>query len=234
MNRVAISCALVFLILIALAALSFSNHFRTEELTPEQLQGKLATPPEDPCYQLERARASETIELRDKEPVRNTEELSSDEIAIYRILLARWSSGPRVKVYSKTFPLELDRIDCACFKGMDPGTVLAASHTYRYLNNSVVTGRYTTLVSPGSDAAHVRDPQEGMQQGESVETAVDKAFDSGLLSLSQIAFDKEHHRAVVGYSFYCGSLCGSGYTVVLEKIGGEWKQTDQTCGGYIS
>ncbi len=234
MKRIAIYAAVAFLIVLAVASLVFSKHFRAEELSPAQLHAKPPFPPEDPCYEFESARASEPVEMQSKQPVRNTEQLSSDEIAIYRILIGRWSSGGQVKVYSKTFPLELDRIDCTCFKGMNPAAVLAASHTYRYLTRDVLPGKHAILVSPGSDAAHIRDPHEGMQQGESVEVAVNKAFENGLLSLSQIALDKEHRHAVVGFSFRCGSLCGNGSTFVFEKVDGEWKETDQTCGGYIS
>jgi hypothetical protein len=36
-------------------------------------------------------------------------------------------------------------------------------------------------------------------------------------SLKEIAFDKDRHYAVVSYSFWCGSLCGHGKTMVFEK-----------------
>ncbi len=234
MKRIAIYGALVFLIVLAVASLIFSTHFRAQELTPAQFHIKPPVPPEDPCYELDRAMRAEPVEAKSKQPVKNAEELGSDEIAFYRILIGRWSSGERVKVSSKTFPLELDRIDCACFKGVDPAAVLAASHTYRHLTRDVLPGKHAILVSPGFEAAHIRDPHEGMQQGERVEVAVNKAFENGLFSLSQIALDKEHSRAIVSYSFYCGSTCGNGYTMLFEKVKGEWKETDRTCGGYIS
>jgi hypothetical protein len=234
-KRIAISGGLIFVALVAVASvIVFSTHFRAEKLNPAELKFKPSAPPEDPCLQLERGIASEPAEVKSNKPVRNTGALSSDEIAIYRSLMSRWSSGERVKVSSKTFPLELDRIDCACFNGMDTDAVLAASHSYRYLTRDVLPGKYARLVDPDSDASPIRDPEEGMRKGESIQAAVDKAFDSGLLSLSQIAFDKEHRHAVVSYEFYCGSLCGSGLTVIFEKVGGEWKQADQTCGGFIS
>jgi hypothetical protein len=38
--------------------------------------------------------------------------------------------------------------------------------------------------------------------------------------MSEIAFDKEQQRALVGYSFECGSLCGSGGVWLFEKFDG--------------
>jgi hypothetical protein len=63
---------------------------------------------------------------------------------------------------------------------------------------------------------------------------VEEAFANGLFTLSEIAFDTESNRALVSYSFICGSLCGSGNTWVFEKIGGEWKRVDRSCGGWVS
>src|SRR5262249_22373984 len=53
--------------------------------------------------------------------------------------------------------------------------------------------------------------------------AVREAFANGLLALSEIAFDQKHNRAVVGYGFRCGMLCGHGAILVLEKVGADWK-----------
>lgn len=64
--------------------------------------------------------------------------------------------------------------------------------------------------------------------------AVRNAFEHGLFSVSEIVFDKEYLHAIVSYGFRCGLLCGSGATVVLEKMGNEWKIADGACGGWIS
>ena len=58
-------------------------------------------------------------------------------------------------------------------------------------------------------------------------------FASGMLSLSEIVFDRTHHHAVVSYAFVCGGLCGNGSTLILEKDGDSWK-VKKTCGGWIS
>jgi hypothetical protein len=60
------------------------------------------------------------------------------------------------------------------------------------------------------------------------------AFSSGLFSMSEIAFDKEHHFAAVRYSFWCGPLCGHGRTLVFENVNGEWRNANRNCGYWIS
>jgi hypothetical protein len=92
------------------------------------------------------------------------------------------------------------------------------------------------LVDPKKQTAMVRshDPDNTMATGRTVKDAVSDAFAVGLFSMSETAFDVKHHYAIVRYDFWCGSLCGSGATLVFEKIGGEWKRTDRECGGWIS
>ncbi len=63
-----------------------------------------------------------------------------------------------------------------------------------------------------------------------LDDSVKKAFETGLFTLSEIVFDKQHRRAVVAYSFVCGGLCGNGNTLVLKKIGQRWK-ISKRCGG---
>lgn len=68
---------------------------------------------------------------------------------------------------------------------------------------------------------------------EQLDQSVKQAFRTGLFTLSEIAFDKEHRRAVVSYSFVCGMLCGHGNTMVLKKLGQNWKIAKR-CGGWVS
>lgn len=78
------------------------------------------------------------------------------------------------------------------------------------------------------------DPGGAIGKTKSVEQAVQNGFDHGLLTLSEIVFDKQHKIAVFSYAFYCGSLCGSGSVVVFLKSNGEWVQSKKQCGGWIS
>lgn len=67
-----------------------------------------------------------------------------------------------------------------------------------------------------------------------VEDAVRAAFDSGLLTLSEIVFDKRHKFAVMDFSFHCGMLRGHGGMVVLQQVGGRWRPTRRRCGAWVS
>jgi hypothetical protein len=63
--------------------------------------------------------------------------------------------------------------------------------------------------------------------------AVRDAFATGLLSVSEVAFDKDHLHAVMTFSFVCGRMCGHRETIVFEKKDGEWKRSKQ-CRSWIS
>jgi hypothetical protein len=92
------------------------------------------------------------------------------------------------------------------------------------------------LVDAEQQNAQIRknDPSRTMAGGKPVKDAVSAAFASGLLELSEIAFDKEHHYAVMSFRFVCGGLCGHGATLVLEKVEDKWKPTKRSCHEWIS
>ena len=81
---------------------------------------------------------------------------------------------------------------------------------------------------------HSNDPNNSIREGKSVEIAVNVAFSTGLFSMTEIAFDKEQRRALVSYSFVCGSLCGSRGVWLFERVDGVWKKSERACGGWIS
>jgi hypothetical protein len=91
------------------------------------------------------------------------------------------------------------------------------------------------LVDPKKQGKIIRsnDPSNAIKKGKSVGNAVTDAFGTALFSMSEIAFDKDHHLAVVSYHFWCGSLCGNGSTIVFKKINGTWEKS-RDCGGWIS
>jgi hypothetical protein len=112
----------------------------------------------------------------------------------------------------------------------------AASHSFHELTPDDLPGTNARLVGPKKHAkiARANDPDKTIREGKSVENAVKDAFATGLFSMSEIAFDKDRHYAVVSYSFWCGSLCGHGATVVFEKVNGEWRNANRNCGGWVS
>ena len=92
------------------------------------------------------------------------------------------------------------------------------------------------LVDANKQAVIVQsnDPNHSIREGKSVKAAVNRAFSTGLFSMSEIALDKEQQRALVSYSFVCGSLCGSGGVWLFEKVDGAWKKSEHVCGGWVS
>jgi hypothetical protein len=120
--------------------------------------------------------------------------------------------------------------------GTHVASLLNASHSFHTLTPNILPGENVRLVDPNKQSKTVyhNDPSNTIGKGKSVEDAVRDAFATGLFSMSEIAFDKESHYALVSFSFRCGSLCGSGATLVFEKVGAEWKKTDRNCGGWIS
>jgi hypothetical protein len=121
-------------------------------------------------------------------------------------------------------------------RGIDPQNFARAAHSFRILTSDVLDAKNIRLVDADKQtkAVETNDPRSSIRQGKSVETAVTRAFSTGLFSVSEIAFDKEHLRALVSYSFVCGSLCGSGGVWVFEKVGGAWKKSGRVCGGWVS
>jgi hypothetical protein len=159
-------------------------------------------------------------------------------VAIYRGILERWNSNSRslLNLSNATFPIDRDLPDCGCLKGIESQSIANAVHSFHILTRDVLGGENVRLVDAVKQAVIVRgnDPSNSIRGGKSVETAVNGAFSTGLFSLSEIAFDKEHRHALVSYSFVCGSLCGSGGVWIFEKVDGVWKKSERVCGGWIS
>lgn len=224
-------------VLALVAAVSVSGRFRSAVLTPSGLAPRRLAPPpppDDTCAQVHHALA----DISGARPGRNTNPLSVDEVAVYRTVIERWNSTSRslLNVSNRTFPIVLEFSDCACLKGMDVQNIINATRSFRALTGDVLDERNIRLVDASEQALIVQqnDPGNSLQKGKSVKTDVHEAHPTGLFSLSEIAFDKQHLRALVSYSFVCGSLCGSGGTWLLEKVYGEWRRTDRMCGGWVS
>ena len=49
----------------------------------------------------------------------------------------------------------------------------------------------------------------------------------GAMTMSRVAFSADNNRGVFYYDFVCGSLCGGGSLVFIEKEGKEWKIVGQ-------
>jgi hypothetical protein len=165
-------------------------------------------------------------------PLVSSDALSPDQIAIYKTVLAR---------YSKDFPGRInlaDTIDAldasgedlsSCMRNLEEKGAEEQKPVVHRLPESLVADLPFVLVDRNLQAAEVKrnDPQNLVRRGDATEDqigkAVDEAFRTGLFTLSEIAFDIDHHHAVVTFSFWCGRLCGHGALLGLNKVGSKWR-----------
>jgi hypothetical protein len=175
-------------------------------------------------------------------PVKSTAPLSADEVAVYKAILQTYSKdkGTGLNISANTYPLDPTASTAGfgqpeCLNGIQLDNLSTLSHSYHELSPEILPSKAMKLVDPKTHARVVRsnDPSNTIKKGKPVKDAVEAAFATGLFSMSEIAFDKEHHFAAVRYSFWCGSLCGHGSTMIFEKVNGEWRKV-RDCGGWIS
>jgi hypothetical protein len=156
-----------------------------------------------------------------------------EQTEVYQAFLAdyrRGGSQHEINVAGVTDILQPDDGDYSgCMKGF--AKALPAKVIHR-LTEDFGQRNHLRIVDP--KLHKVEDPEDGMQRGQSVESAVKSGFDTGLLTLSEIIFDLNHKRAAFHYSFYCGRLCAHSETVVYEKRRGRWRPSKNSCGYGIS
>jgi hypothetical protein len=124
--------------------------------------------------------------------------------------------------------------DCAKGLDLEPAQP-AVIHLFRAQDLLQLGSTKIVLVDPERQRKQVRenDPGRTIKEGRSVADAVNNGFAHGLVTLSEIRFTKDHKLAIVSYGFFCGSLCGNGGTVVLEKTDAGWRRKTR-CGEWIS
>ena len=165
-------------------------------------------------------------------PVIATEALSPDKIAIYRIILAKYSKDfrGRISLADTTDALDPSSEDLSgCMRNMEQKDIKSQTAVVHRLPESLVAHLPFVLVNPHVQAEQVKrnDPQNLVRQGnatkDQIGKAVDEAFRTGLFTLSEIVFDADHRHAVMSYSFWCGRLCGNGALLRFNKVGNNWK-----------
>ncbi len=176
----------------------------------------------------------------DTKPIVSDKPLTAEQLTVYRVVLHGWLDNELsiVNLSIQTVPLPtsgaFDTSDCG--KSMDLELASPALvHRFRALDLPQITSQKIDLVDPERQKREIadNDPEKTTANGRSIEDAVSNSFAHGLVTLSEIRFDKEHKHAIVSYSFLCGSLCGNGGAVVLEKIDGVWQRKSR-CNEWIS
>lgn len=164
--------------------------------------------------------------------------LNAEQLAVYRAMLVSWFQGEKAKVNlgALTDPVGEDSADKTCFKGLSWEAVVTGQvHRVRPEDAAQLGPFEFRLVEPNAGGKEVsdNDPGKAIQKGKNVDEAVANGFAHGLLTISEIRFDKTHTHALVSLSFVCGGLCGNGTTMRLEKKDGAWMRKAQ-CGGWVS
>jgi hypothetical protein len=178
----------------------------------------------------------------DRKPTLSKDPLTAERIAVYQGFLRFYAKGGDTVLYVADTTDWLDLADlkqdeeCSrSFGHLEFDEPKQSNPVVHRLDSSLVGAGRIALVDSAHQSEKVKenDPSKTIREGKSVDRAVSDAVASGLLSLTEIAFDKHHSRAVMGFSFYCGRLCGNGAVVVLKRVGRKWK-VKESCAESVS
>lgn len=179
-------------------------------------------------------------EAAETKPKASDQPLTAEQLAVYRVVLHGWMdnevSAINLSIRTVPFPTSgaFNASDCGKDLELEP-VVPGVVHRFRPADLPQLGSDKIGLVDPERQRKVVaeNDPGKTIGEGRSIEDAVRNGFAHGLVTVSEIRFDKEHKHAIVSYSFFCGSLCGNGGTVILENVDGAWKRKSR-CGEWIS
>jgi hypothetical protein len=179
-------------------------------------------------------------EAAETKPKVSDQPLTAEQLAVYREVLHGWMENEvstiNLSIQTVPFPISgaLDAGDCGKELELEP-IVPGVIHRFRPVDLPQLGSDKIGLVDPERQQREVadNDPGKTIGEGRSIEDAVRNGFAHGLVTVSEIRFDKAHKHAIVSYSFFCGSLCGNGGTVILEKVEGGWQRKSQ-CSNWIS
>jgi hypothetical protein len=179
-------------------------------------------------------------EASETKPKISDKPLTAEQLAVYRTVLHGWMdnelSTVNLSVQTVPFPTRGASDASDCGKDLDLEPVAAALvHRFRAEDLPQLGSDKIGFVDPDRQRKEIseNDPEKTIGEGRSIEDAVRNGFAHGLVTLSEIRFDKDHTHAIVSYSFFCGSLCGNGGAVVLEKVDGAWRRKSR-CHDWIS
>jgi len=177
-------------------------------------------------------------------PKVSDEPLTAEQIAVYRAVLRDYLKGSDGGLNLANMTEPLDQSDKSCFREIGLRSTSAPVPVIHRVERSLIANTKIVLVYAERQQSTIKenDPQNLIKKAiddhervtdQQLDESVKRAFQNGLFTLSEIVFDEEHRRAVVAYSFVCGMLCGHGNTLVLKKIGKDWRVTKR-CGGWVS
>jgi hypothetical protein len=176
------------------------------------------------------------------------ESLTEEQTAVYRAVLQDILSDSKdtLNLANTTEPI---RQPAALFNGACPKKSQAqaaqdSTSAVHHLGAALVLNLKIVLVDPALQEEKIKkgdpailmkrviDDRQDVPQKQ-IDDATEQAVKNGLLTLSEIIFNKQRNRALVSYSFVCGELCGYGNVLVLTKVGEKWK-IHKTCESWVS
>jgi tetratricopeptide (TPR) repeat protein len=172
--------------------------------------------------------------------------LTAEQVAIYHAVIEYYSKGHNIalNLTAKTEMFVLPKFPRTLCKEFDLKSAESSDSVVHRLDSRVLLGPKMVLVDPERQQELIdkNDPQKLVKKAiddhekvtnKQLGNSVKRAFESGMLTLSEIMFDKQHRRALVNYSFVCGMLCGNGAMLMLEKVGENWKVSEE-CSTWVS
>jgi hypothetical protein len=176
------------------------------------------------------------------------ESLTAEQTAVYRAVLQniQKDSKDTLNLANTTEPIRQPAglFTGACPKTPQPQVAQDSSSVVHRLDSALAPNLKIVLVDPAAQEEKIKnsdpallmkrviDDRQDVPQSQ-IDDATERAVKNGLLTLSEIIFNKQHDRALVSYSFVCGELCGYGNVLVLARGGEKWK-IYKTCEGWVS
>ena len=188
------------------------------------------------------------LTAQDKVPRVSTDQMTDEQLAIYRAVIQDYleDSKDPLNLANKTEPIEGagKSFDGGCPKDRDRDVAKTSPAIIHQFPEATALDKRVVLADAKEQQKKIdkSDPQNLVKQAiddhvtpsdTELEGTIKQAFKNGLFTLSEIIFDKKHQRALVSYSFVCGSLCGNGNTLILKKVAGDWK-VSKACGGWVA
>ncbi|MGP0017595.1 MAG: hypothetical protein ACLPHP_03420 [Candidatus Sulfotelmatobacter sp.] len=177
----------------------------------------------------------------DGKPTLSQSPMTAEQIEVYRAFLTSYTNGGKsphfnLAKHTSTLDLSEEKGEGGCLKGIDLDCATHPESVIHEFDPKISLRENITLVDTDDQGrvVHENDPSQTMRQGIPVDQAVGRAFAAGLLTLSEVVFDKNHQFAAMRFSFICGGRCGHGATLLFRKRHGEWKELKRDCGGWIS
>jgi hypothetical protein len=160
------------------------------------------------------------------QPVLSRSPFSEEQVGVYRGLLDMLSVLHSKNLSTVSVPFDFTGFPETrpCLNGIELENVSEAQRMVHTFGPEITKGRDLKLVDRHEQINLLKQRDASPTVPKEKLTAVSQQNGSELnfLALSEIAFDKKHQFAVVKYLLRCGEHCGSGATLVMEKVDGKW------------